>query len=157
MWFLSFIPDAVLQWFIHSIVFLGLVLTLGGSILSKIPFINSYSGFFKLFGVPLLVIGVFFEGGYATEMSWRAKTAADKAEIERLDKLVKEAEAKSDQFNKELEAERKKKVKVVREVQTVIEERIREVEKRIDAACKVEPDAIKILNDSARNIKGESK
>lgn len=156
-WIFSLIPDAWLQIAVHVIVALGIALTLVGSFGKNFLVVDAYSTVIKHTGILLLLIGVFFEGSYATEMSWRAKTAADKAEIERLDKLVKEAEAKSDQFNKELEAKVKTKVKVVREVQTVIQERIKEVEKRIDAACKVEPDAIKILNDSARNIKGEGK
>lgn len=156
-WIFSLIPDAWLQIAVHVITALGIAMTLVGSFAKKFPIIDAYGVVIRSVGILVLLAGVFFEGGYATEMSWRARVAADKAEIERLDKLAKEAEAKSDQFNKELEAERKKKVKVVREVQTVIEERIKEVEKRIDAACKVEPDAIKILNDSARNIKGEGK
>ena len=95
MWFLSFIPDSVLQWFVHGVVAIGLVLTLGGSILSKIPVIKNYSGFFKLFGLPLLVAGVFFEGGYGTEMMWRKK-------VHEMEEKVKIAEQQSVAANKNL-------------------------------------------------------
>jgi hypoxanthine-guanine phosphoribosyltransferase len=50
----------------------------------------------------------------------------------------------------------KVKTKIVKEVQIQIEERIKEVEKIIDAECKVDPVAIKILNDAAAPV-GEAK
>ena len=50
MWFLSFIPDSVLQWFVHGVVALGLILTLGSAILNKIPVIKDYS---KILGLQI--------------------------------------------------------------------------------------------------------
>ena len=42
----------------------------------------------------------------------------------------------------------------VKELQVVYQDRIKEIEKRIDAECKVAPEAIGILNDAAKLRKG---
>ena len=71
---------------------------------------------------------------------------------------IKEAQAKVDaavlaskSANTKLDQARKQKNKVIVQRQVVIQERIKTVEKKIDAECKVDPVAIQILNDSATN------
>ena len=81
-------------------------------------------------------------------MAWRAKVAD-------LEAKVKVAEEQSKQANVDLDKAVKAKTKTIREVQVVIKERIKEVEKRIDADCKVDYEAVEILNDSAKNQKGK--
>ena len=95
----------------------------------------------------VLVAGIYFKGGYSAEMQWRERVAEMEAK-------VAEAEAKSDQFNKDLTSERKKKQKVRTEVKVVIKERIKMQREVIDAGCTVSPEAIKTLNDSAKLRKG---
>jgi hypothetical protein len=66
MWFiLHFIPDGWYKLFVHGVVVLGLGLT----ILSTIFRWKLY----QIIGILVLMAGIFFEGGYATEMMWRAK------------------------------------------------------------------------------------
>jgi hypothetical protein len=80
-------------------------------------------------------------------MSWRNKVAE-------LEEQVKVAEAKSKIVNVEIQTVYRDKVKIVKETQVVIQERIKEVEKRIDSQCTVDTDVIKILNDAAaRKVK----
>ena len=43
MWVLNFLPDWFLQWAIHGLVILGLLLTFIGSIVRFIPFIQPYA------------------------------------------------------------------------------------------------------------------
>ena len=59
-------------------------------------------------------------------------------------------EEQSKQKNVEIQTIYRDKVKVVKEQQIVIQERIKEVEKKIDAECKIAPEAIDILNQAAR-------
>ena len=66
---------------------------------------------------------------------------------------VKEAEAKSAVVNEKIITVYKDKIKVLHDVQVVYQERIKEVEKKIDAECKVAPEAIDILNDAAKGAK----
>ena len=146
MWFLSFIPDSVLQWFIHGVVVVGLILTLGGSILSKIPIIKNYSGFFKLFGIPLLVAGIFFEGGYGTEMSWRHRVAEMQAKIA-------ESEAKAAEANKNLSLALITRKSEIDASQKFIKDQLGKVASQIDAQCKVDPKAIELINQAAQGFK----
>jgi len=143
---LSFLPNWFLLFFIHGMVILGLILTFGGALFKYFPPITPYATIAKQIGIVLLVVGVFFEGGYATEKAWRKK-------VEDLQEQVKIAEAKSEQANIDLNNLILEKNNVVKEVQVVIQERIVRESAKIDANCVVSPQAILILNDAARNKK----
>lgn len=150
MWFLSFIPDSLLLWIINLVLITGLLGTFSSYFIRFIPPLLPYASIVKTVGIVLLVAGVWLRGGYDVEMAWRNKVAE-------LEAKVAEAQVKSDKANDELDKALKEKVKVVKEVQVVIQERIRTVEKKIDLECKVAPEAISILNDSALNTKGAIK
>ena len=91
----------------------------------------------------LLVAGVYFYGSYDTEMSWRNK-------VSELEAKVKISEQESKDANAKLADALKDKKKVITQTQVVIQERIKEVTKQIDAQCVIDPDVIKILNDAAK-------
>jgi hypothetical protein len=67
-----------------------------------------------------------------------------------LEAKVKVAEEKSAQANTKIEYKFIDKVKVVHDTQVVIQERIKEVEKIIDAKCEVPREAIDLLNQAAQ-------
>lgn len=144
MWMLSLLPD----WFWHFFTISGAVAIVASWILKRIPFIRQYNLPIKIAGIVVLLVGVWFEGGIVNEAKWQAKVAE-------LEAKVAESEAKSADANTALSKKTKEKVKVVHDVQVVIKERIREVEKRIDADCKVDPEAISIINDAAKNQGGK--
>ena len=147
---LSFLPDSFLIWAINIILLLGVVGTVA-SILFKflIQFLPSVIPFRLLLQVVsaiLLVLGVYLKGGYAVEAEWRARVAE-------LEAKIAVAEQQSKDANVQLQEVMKQKNKVVKEKQIVIQTKIKEVEKRIDAECKVDSEAVKLLNESARSIK----
>jgi hypothetical protein len=144
MWMLSLLPD----WFWHVLTLSGVVAVFAAFVLKRIPFVSQYNLPLRLCGIVAVCLGLWMEGGIANEAKWQAK-------VSELEDKVKVAEAKSDQANKDLAEAKKQKVKVVKDVQVVIKERIKEVEKRIDADCKVDPEAISILNDAAKNVGGK--
>lgn len=146
-WMFSLIPDAVLVFLIHTCLLAGIVLSIVGTFSSKFPFIGEYGRLAKLVGIPLFLISIFLEGGLYTEMKWRHK-------VEDLQAKIAESEAKSKETNVEIQKVYVDRVKTVKEVQIVIQERIKEVTKKIDAECKVAPEAISILNDAAKLRKG---
>lgn len=139
MWFLSFIPDWILQWAIHGLVILGLVLTFIGSIVRFIPVIQPYALVGRQLGIVLLVIGVFFEGGYATEMSYRARIAEMQAKI-------KEAEVKSAKANEKLAAEVNKNKELIKEKVNRNAKDIEAKREAINAECKLSDDAWVLYN-----------
>ena len=139
MWFLSFIPDWILQWAIHGLVILGLVLTFIGSLVRFIPIIQPYALVGRQLGIVLLVIGVFFEGGYATEMSYRARIAEMQAKI-------KEAEIQSAKANEKLAAEVSKNKELIKEKVNKNAKDIEAKREAINAECKLSDDAWVLYN-----------
>jgi uncharacterized membrane protein YeaQ/YmgE (transglycosylase-associated protein family) len=149
MWMLSFVPDSLLIWIVNTILVIGAV----GSflsffvlhkILNKIPALAPYYLLIQVVSAVLLVAGIYFKGGYDVEASWRDKirVAQEKAAL---------AEAQAKETNVKLDAEIKKKQRVVKENTIVYRDRIREVEKIIDKECKIAPEAIDIHNAAAKN------
>ena len=139
MWFLSFIPDWILQWAIHGLVILGLVLTFIGSFVRFIPMVQPYALVGRQLGIVLLVIGVFFEGGYATEMSYRARIAEMQAKI-------KEAEIKSAKVNEKLANEVSKNNELIKEK---VNRNARDIEAKreaINSKCELSDDAWMLYN-----------
>ena len=147
-WMLSLIPDAVLNWLYWGIIAIGISGIAAGWLGKFIPFYGKYVGILKPVGIVVLMLGVWLRGGYDTEMAWRDK-------VSKLEEQVKISEAKSAEANTTLSKKTKEKIKVVHDVQVVIKERIKEVEKKIDADCRVDPEAISILNDAANNVGGK--
>ena len=139
MWFLSFIPDWILQWAIHGLVILGLILTFIGSLVRFIPVIQPYAMVGRQLGIVLLVIGVFFEGGYATEMSYRVRIAEMQAKI-------KEAEIQSAKVNEKLVAEVSKNKELIKEKVNRNAKDIESKREAINAECKLSDDAWVLYN-----------
>jgi hypothetical protein len=139
MWFLSFIPDWILQWAIHGLVILGLLLTFVGSLVRFIPIIQPYALVGRQLGIVLLVIGVFFEGGYATEMSYRARIAEMQSKI-------KEAEVKSAKANEKLAYEVSKNKELIKEKVNKNAKDIEAKREAINAECKLSDDAWVLYN-----------
>jgi hypothetical protein len=139
MWFLSFIPDWILQWAIHGLVIIGLVLTFIASLVKFIPVIQPYALVGRQLGIVLLVVGVFFEGGYATEMSYRARIAEMQAKI-------KEAEIKSAKVNEKLASEVSKNKELIKEKVNRNDKDIEAKRQAINAECKLSDDAWVLYN-----------
>jgi hypothetical protein len=149
MWLLSFVPDSLLLWIVNTVLIVGAIgsflsFFILHKILNKFPALAPYHLLIQIVSIVLLVAGVYLKGGYGVEMAWRERVAD-------LEEKIKVAEAKSEQANIDLAAKQKEKVKVVKEVQVVIKEKIVQVAGKIDAECKVDPEAITIINDAAKN------
>ena len=144
MWLLTaLLPDWLITYFVHIIFVIGVITTFASSIVAKIPFISNYGRLVKPIGIAILLIGVFLEGSWWNERGWQEK-------VNELEAKVKVAEQKSRDLNVKLDETLKLKNKVIKEKQIVIQEKIREVEKKIDAECKVAPEAINLLNEAAK-------
>ena len=143
-WIFSLIPDAILNWVYWAIIAVGITGMFAGWFGKFIPIYGRYIGFIKPLGIALVVLGVWLRGGYDTEMAWRAK-------VEEAEAKVAKAEAASQEVNTKLEAKIKEKQKVRVEYYNTVKERIVKETQVIDAECKVAPEAIKDLNDAAKN------
>ena len=146
MWLLSLLPG----WFWHVLTVAGVVAVVAAWFLKRIPFVSQYNLPLKIVGTAVVLLGIWMEGGLANEAKWQAKVAE-------LEAKVKEAEEKSQLANSQIQTKVVEKVKVVKEVQVVIQDRIVKVKEKIDAECKVAPEAVSIHNDAAKMPEREKK
>jgi preprotein translocase subunit SecF len=149
MWMLSWVPDSLLLWIVHAVLIAGLV----GSFLSFFllhrivnwfPALAPWHLLIQIVSIVLLVGGVYFKGGYDTEAEWRAKVKEAEAK-------VAVAEQQSQQLNENLKVEQQKKQKVRVEYYNTVKTQIKEVEKVIDAECKLDPKVNELINKAAKN------
>ena len=148
MWILHFLPDAVILWTCNIVLLAGILLTATAFFIQRIPIINQYRTPAQVLGIALLVMGVYWRGGYAIEQEWRERVAEVEAR-------VAAAEAKSAEEN----------VKIVTKVVTktqVIRTRGETITKYIDreiiqydtkfapgGQCEIPKEFIKAINDAA--------
>ena len=139
MWILNFLPF----WFFHLITLLGVVGLVAGFVLGMIPLINKYKLPIQIFSLLLLVFGIYMEGAISNEEKWQAL-------VKEMEAKVALAEEKSKNANLKIEYKFIDKVKLVEKTQVVIQEKLKEVEKVIDAKCEIDPSVISILNEAAK-------
>lgn len=149
-WMISLIPDSLLIWFINILLVAGVVGTVAGFFIKFIPFINQYRFPIQIISIIALVVGVYFKGGYATEMAWRdkVKAAEERAAL---------AEKQAEETNSKIQTKIVERVKIVKDTQYIIQEKIVKERVEIDKDCKVPQVAVDIHNDAAKNRKPEEK
>ena len=141
MWLLHFLPDSFLIWVINGICIAGLVSTILGFFCGWIPFVGRWKLPLQLLGIALLVAGVYFKGGYSTEMEWRERVAEVEAK-------VKVAEAKAAKANVVVQEKIVTKIVKIKEKAEATKENIRRNREKINAECKLSDEAIAAYNAS---------
>ena len=141
-WMLSLIPDSFFVWITYVLMILGAGLYVASKLVAWIPLMSQYKLPSELIGVGVLMVGVYMFGSYGTEMLWRER-------VRELEAKVKIAEEKSAQVNTVIKEKIVYKTKVIKQKEIEYIDRIKEVEKIIDAKCEIDPAAIDILNKAA--------
>lgn len=112
MWLLSFLPDTLLMYIVNVILIAGVISFILAffvlhKILNKIPGLSKYVLMIQIVSAVLLVAGIYFKGGYTTEMLWRervqeleAKVAAAEAESKKENVVIQEKIVKQKEFIK---------------------------------------------------------
>ena len=90
MFILHLLPDTVILWFCNGLLLVGIALTVIAFFIQSIPFINQYRIPAQILGIALLVLGVYFRGGYAIEQEWRDKVAQVQLKVAAAEQLSKE-------------------------------------------------------------------
>ena len=150
MWILHLIPDSFLIWVVNITCIVGLAATVGGFFLGWVPFVGRWKLPLQLLGIALLVAGVYFKGGYSTEMEWRARVA----EVE---KKVAVAEEKAKKANTQVQTKIVTKIVKIQEKATVAKETIRRNKEVINRECKLSDEAISAYNFSITKTKPQEK
>ena len=139
LWLLS----SWISYIVHAALIAGVIGTFFGSIVARIPVIGSYGAIVKTVALPLLIVAIFAEGYLFASKSWIE-------EAKKFEEKVKVAEQKAKDANDKLGQTLADKNNSIKQQQIVIQERIKEVQVKINAECKVSPDVVKLLNDAAK-------
>ena len=146
MWLLHLLPTSLILWIVNIAMIAGLAGILISYFIRFIPFINIYRTPIQIISIIVFCSGVYWYGGYSTEMIWRD-------EVAKMEEKVKESEAKSKKVNTVLKKVYVDRVKIVKQDVVVVQEKIREVSNVIDKDCKVPPEAVNLLNQAAKSKK----
>ena len=103
MWILQFLPDSFILYVVYSAIVLGAVGLLASYIIKVIPFLNIYRIPIQILSILLLTAGVYWYGGYSTEMWWRGETA-------RLQEEIRKSEERAPVITKEVVTKYKDKI-----------------------------------------------
>jgi hypothetical protein len=148
MW--SILPAGLTHWIVNLMLLAGAVGLLASWIGRWIPFFDAYARLLKPVGIVLLLGGVYFKGGEATNDAWRDRIAD-------LEAKIAVAEAKSKDANAKLSTAVKEKNQAIQESKTVVQTKLKRDAVKIDAECKLDPAAVEILNESARDVRKAKK
>ena len=131
-------------WFWFVVAGSGAVLYFFSSFIQAIPFAQAkLAGMsIKYIGLALLLGGVYLTGGAGVTALW-------KSEVSEMQDKIAIAEAKSKEVNVVIQKEYVDRVKTIKDVQIVVQEKIVNDSAIIDAGCKVAPEAIADLNAAA--------
>jgi hypothetical protein len=108
MWLLHLLPDSLIAWVVNTILIAGAVTTVAGFFVRFIPFVNTYRIPVQIAGILLLTTGVYFHGGYTTEMAWRER-------VREVEAKLAAAETRSAEVNTEIVTRVVTQTKIVRE------------------------------------------
>jgi len=142
MWILHFLPDAVIVWFCNLLLLTGLAATVAGFVAHRIPVLWSYQLAFKLAGIALLVLGVYFRGGLAVEQEWRERVAA-------VEERLAVAEKASAEANTQIESKSQKQTAAVRQRTTYIRQYVDREVVKYDAGCTIPEPFVRAHNTAA--------
>ena len=147
MWALHFMPDNFIQFIIHAILIIGVVgafLTFFviNKILRSFPILSKYVTLAQLISAIFLVVGVYFKGGYSTELQWRDRVKEVEAQLE-------EDKKESVKINTIIETKVITKTKAIKEKGETI---VQQVDKLIpvEKDCVIPKEAIDVHNEAAR-------
>ena len=105
---LNFVPDSVLHLAIAAIIAAGASLYIAAFFFRLVLWLAPFREPARVIGTVLIVVGVYFYGGYSTEMSWRQRA-------EELQQKLARAEEQSREANVVIETKYVDRVRVIRE------------------------------------------
>ena len=142
MWILHWLPDSVIVYFCNILLLVGIALTVAGFFAHRIPVVWQYQLPFKIAGVALLVLGVYFRGGYAVEQEWRERVAAVEAKL-------RVAEEQSAQANAQIETRTQQAVTKIRQRMTYVRQYVDREVVKYNNQCVIPEPFVRAHNDAA--------
>jgi hypothetical protein len=84
----------MILWICNIVLLAGIALTATAFFIKRIPIINQYRVPAQVLGIALLVVGVYWRGGYAIEQEWRERVAEVEARVAAAEVQSKEENTK---------------------------------------------------------------
>jgi hypothetical protein len=136
MWLLHFLPDGFLEFVVNAVLLLGMIsCVLTFFVLNRLmrmfPVLANYHLIMQVVSVLILSAGLYFKGGYSTEIMWRERVA----EVEARLKLAEEQSKKVNTVIQE---------KIVNRTQVIKEKGEKQIE-YIDKVVVQKEDVIKYI------------
>jgi hypothetical protein len=138
MWILKWLPDFVF----YAILLIGLAGIAASFVLKFIPFVAQYRVPIQWAAGIMTAFGLYMVGAIGDNNAWLARVAE-------LERQVAVAEAKSKETNTVIQYQYRDKVRTIKETQVVVQDRIVKEAAKMDAECKISPEAVSILNQAA--------
>lgn len=142
MWLLHLMPDWLLIFAVYAALGTGVGLTIAGWVTKNL--------FAQIGGVLLLVAGVYWYGGYSTEMIWREQ-------VRELEAKIKESENRAPEITKQVVTKYKDKILIVNRGVEVIKKEIEEKKIYINEGCSLSPAAVEAYNKGVVGTSEEQK
>lgn len=134
------------QGFYHAITIIGVLGLIASYLVKFIPFIYRYLLPLQILSIILIVVGVYYSGVTANEEKWKTEALKLKNDV-----LLAEERART--ISSKIEYIFIDRVQQVKDVQVVVQEKLRDISVSIDSKCKVSPEAIELINSAAKNVK----
>ena len=152
MWLLDFIPEGWTRWAIHGIVALGFVMYLASAFVKTItstlaPGIAATAMGVRLLGAMILIVGIYLEGGHGVEMEWRHR-------VDEMQLRIQQAQEASARATAALEQAQEDRAQAIAQTTALMQDRIRAQRTRINNACRIDPVAVDLYNQSIVGPRG---
>lgn len=149
-WIIGHILSNLPSWLWPAVAGGGFGIYLIAGLAGHFPTIKPYAFIIRPIALITTVVGIFMYGGAGV-------TAIYQAQMEELQQKIAVAEQASKDANTAIQTKIVTQTKVIHDTKIVYQDRIKEIEKKIDADCKMDPEAIKILNDASVDPLGAKK
>ena len=149
MFILHLLPDSLLAFIVDAVLLAGILSTVLTCFLLKhlirlIPTLAPHVKIAQIASVLLLLSGVYFKGGYSSEMAWRER-------VREMEAKVAAAEQQSAEANEKLAAGGKEKIKIIREKGVIIKQYVDREVAKYDSTCVIPSAVVKAHNAAAEN------
>jgi hypothetical protein len=119
-------------------------------ILAHFPNVKPWTMVIKPICIAITILGIFMYGAAGV-------TAIYQAQILQMENDIKVAQQASTDVDTAVTVKIKSQTKVIHDTRIVYQERIQEIAKKIDADCKLDPDAVSTINSAAKNPLGDNR
>ena len=147
MWLLHFLPDSYLAFIVNAVLLLGLIATVLTCFLLKylvrlIPALAPNVFVAQVVSVAVFLCGVYFKGGYSTEMIWRER-------VREVEEKLAQAEKESKLATEKLEKKAREKVQVIQGRQVIVKQYIDREVTKYDNQCRIPEPFVRAHNNAA--------